>query len=153
MEHIFFKDTQGSALFGITSPYLLFLDDERMPDKVGNYINPFEIRDLYKNKRWIICRNFDEFTKCIIKNGLPSHISFDHDLGEDESKKLIEKGLSKRKARQIKKTVKTGYDAIKWLGSYIKDFNIELPICYVHSQNPVGKENIENFLKFIKKYE
>lgn len=76
--------------------------------------------------------NYEEFILYIEKNGLPDIISFDHDLGIGNS----------------------GYDCAKWLVDYCLDKNLQLPKYLVHSQNPVGKENIEyllnNFLKFQK---
>ena len=94
----------------------LYLDDIRIP----------------KNKGWVIVRSYNEFVDWIEKNGLPSEISFDHDLGEDNTK--------------------TGYDAAKWLGQYCWDNGLPIPNWNVHSANPVGKENIEGYLNNIKKY-
>lgn len=69
-------------------------------------------------------KNFNEFIIFIKLNGLTKFISFDHDLGEG----------------------KTGYDCAKFLISYCLDNNLSLPNWKVHSQNPVGKENIEKLL-------
>jgi len=102
----------------------LFLDDERMPAK-------YDLNTL-------IARNKKEVAEYILYfNSLPTFISFDHDLGKQEP---------------------TGYDIAKWLveldmaeGFYNipKDFTF-----YVHSQNPIGKKNIEmylnNYLEFRK---
>ncbi len=74
--------------------------------------------------------NFDEFVKFIADKGLPNFISFDHDLGEE----------------------KTGYDCAKFLVDYCLDQNLKLPEFYVHSQNPVGKENIEKLLDNFNKF-
>ena len=74
--------------------------------------------------------NFDEFVKFIAEKGLPNFISFDHDLGEE----------------------KTGYDCSKFLVDYCLDHNLKLPEFHVHSQNPVGKENIEKLLKNFNKF-
>ena len=69
-------------------------------------------------------RSFTEFVTYIEANGLPDFISFDHDLGLQES----------------------GYDCAKWLVSYCLDNEMALPDFMVHSQNPVGKRNIESLL-------
>lgn len=42
---------------------------------------------------------------------------------------------------------KTGYECAKWLVEYCLDNDLDLPLCYVHSMNPVGKDNINNLLK------
>jgi len=68
--------------------------------------------------------NYADFVEYITQNGLPDFISFDHDLGEDES----------------------GYDCAKYLVEYCIEYNLPLPKFSVHSQNPVGKENIERLL-------
>lgn len=69
-------------------------------------------------------RSFTEFITYIEANGLPDFISFDHDLGLQES----------------------GYDCAKWLVAYCLDNEMELPDFVVHSQNPVGKQNIASLL-------
>ena len=69
-------------------------------------------------------RSFKEFVTYIEANGLPYFISFDHDLGLQES----------------------GYDCAKWLVAYCLDNEMKLPDFVVHSQNPVGKQNIASLL-------
>lgn len=97
--------------------YNIFLDDERFPSAKDE-------------KEYIIVRNYDEFVDLINKYGLPKYISFDRDLGENE----------------------TGYDCAKFLVEYCLDNN-KKPIFefYVHSQNPVGKENIKRLLNNFKR--
>lgn len=104
--------------------YRLFLDDERFPPNDG--------------MDWVIVRDYASATEFVMKNGGPLFCSFDHDLGSGPS----------------------GYDFVKWLVEHdqnsiedgkgdvlTNEFNF-----YVHSQNPVGKENIvrhmKNYLKF-----
>lgn len=73
--------------------------------------------------------DYDGFVEFIGLNGLPDFISFDHDLGLG----------------------KTGYDCAKFMVEYCLDNNI-IKINYtVHSQNPVGKENIEGLLNNFNK--
>jgi len=73
--------------------------------------------------------NFEEFVAFISQNGMPDFISFDHDLGLE----------------------KTGFDCAKWLVEYCLDNQVSLPDFAVHSQNPVGKENIEKLLENFRK--
>jgi|AntRauTorckE6833_2_1112554.scaffolds.fasta_scaffold00015_22 hypothetical protein len=86
--------------------YALYIDDERSP----------------KTERdWVVVRTYNAFVTTIEERGMPEHISFDHDLGEDEP---------------------TGYDCAKWLveqGYVPQSYN-------VHSANPVGAENIRGLL-------
>lgn len=96
----------------------LFLDDERFPPDDG--------RD------WVVARTAKEAMRHCINQGTPSYISFDHDLGADEW---------------------TGHDFAKWLVENDLNFStfpkIQFPTnfaFYVHSQNPIGKANIEGLL-------
>lgn len=76
-----------------------------------------------------ICRNVRQATIIMNECGCPVFISFDHDLGDNEP---------------------TGYDLAKWMiekdldsaGQFIPDeFTFD-----IHSQNPVGSENIRKLL-------
>jgi len=93
----------------------LFIDDERDPPNDG--------------RKWVVARNMLEFQLKAIEHGsMPSFISFDHDLGENQP---------------------TGYDIAKFIvecdlagdATLPKDFDY-----YVHSQNPIGKANIEGYI-------
>lgn len=82
---------------------------------------------------WYICRNYEQVRQCINRLGWPSFISFDHDLGEHEfTGKQIANYLIHR-------------DIL--VGDMPDDFSF-----YVHSQNPIGAENIRallnNYLEF-----
>ncbi len=113
----------------------LFLDDIRNP----------------KTEGWEIVRNYDDFVKYITVNGLPDEISFDHDLGDDIARENVENGMSKRKARLLKKESKSGYDCAKWLCEYCWGNGLPLPSWNVHSANPVGRDNIIAVLKSFEK--
>ena len=77
---------------------------------------------------YIGIRSYTEFVAYITDKGLPDFISFDHDLGLEES----------------------GYDCAKWLVNYCLDYDLRLPQFNVHSQNPVGKINILSLLNNFK---
>lgn len=78
-----------------------------------------------KAKDWIVVRSYNDFVSWIQNNGVPDEISFDHDLGQE---------------------TKTGYDAAKWLCAYCMDNCLPLPSWNIHSANPVGADNIKNYL-------
>ena len=96
--------------------YKMFIDDERFP-----------VTD-----DWIIVRSSKEAIECVLKNGFPCHINFDHDLGgEDTSMKFI-----------------------NWLIDYMLDCELHFKPDFtwsVHSQNPVGAENIRQIMTAIVK--
>ena len=105
----------------------LFIDDERSPHEVFWADSGTLAR--YHEQDWEIARSMVQVAAAINRHGkMPSFISFDHDLGEFS---------------------KTGYDIAKWLCEldmqqqyrFSKDFNY-----YVHSQNPIGKQNIESYI-------
>ena len=95
----------------------MFLDDIREP----------------KNNYDVIVRNYDEAINSVKQKGIPSFISFDHDLGCDEKGNVL----------------KSGYDFAKWLVDmdieniykFPNDFSFE-----VHSANPIGRNNINSIL-------
>lgn len=78
-----------------------------------------------KDFNYSIVRNYDDFVYMIENFGIPNFISFDHDLGLG----------------------KTGFDCAKFLVDRMLNQNVNYRIEYtVHSQNPVGKENIQGLL-------
>ena len=46
---------------------------------------------------------------------------------------------------------KTGYDCAKWLCDYCVENKLPLPEYFIHSMNPVGRENILSTLKSCEK--
>ena len=116
----------------------IFLDDIRFPNEVAIYT-----KNRVYGYNWVIVRNYEQFVRtCRDHWNDIQRISFDHDLRQDEAKEKRKNGMSKRKARQEKKLSKSGMDCAKWFIDYIIDHPRFLPVIYIHSQNPVGKENI-----------
>jgi hypothetical protein len=102
-------------------PYRIYLDDERTP-KFGP---------------WYIVRSYDEFVRTIKLNGMPTEISFDHDIASyDENDKE-----------------KTGLDAARFVVDYCMDNDLPCPDFNVHSANPIGAENIKSLLEHFKRYQ
>jgi hypothetical protein len=130
--------------------YNLLLDDIRSPEDVANYILPVEIRPLYRKEKWVVVRSFSDFKSTILALGLPKRISFDHDLADDHyhiNFNYWELDPSIREQYDD-----TGYDAAKWLCDYCQKHSLKLPECYVHSANPVGRENIKSYLENFEKH-
>lgn len=105
----------------------MFLDDIRVP----------------KNDYDVIVRSFEEAINFVNQNGIPTFISFDHDLGCDE----------------IGNILKSGYDFAKWLVDMDIENIYKFPNNFtfdIHSANPIGKNNIKsilnNYLLFKVKY-
>lgn len=134
--------------------YKLFLDDKRNPVHCVTYMhlrigkkNP-----IYLENGWVIARNYESFKNTIESMGLPEFISFDHDLAIEhygigtESKEAWE-WYHMRTDREM-----TGYDCAKWLVNYCLDNKLVLPEYAVHSDNPVGSDNILKYLKLGEKW-
>ena len=97
----------------------LYLDDERFP----------------KSKDWNIVRDFGEFKSWIEENGLPSLVSFDHDLGKNDDGTIKENGV----------------DCARWMCNYCADSGLPLPKYNIHTANSVGHDNILSVLKTFEK--
>lgn len=124
----------------------LFLDDIRMPKDVYEYIK----NDIYLSLNWDIVRNYNDFVQYITDTGLPDIISFDHDIADSHytpQHLWDDYNASKKWQEEQVHTEKTGYDCAKWLVEYCLNNDLDLPFCYVHSMNPVGKDNINHLLK------
>jgi hypothetical protein len=123
----------------------LFLDDQRFPHNVTWVELPLV--------EWIIVRNYNEFVNEVLTNGIPNIVSFDHDLGFEHQRdyfnvqKDVDKIIDPLKLNYKKYKQKTGYDAAKWLVEYCIDKNIPFPTYYIHSMNPIGARNIENYIQ------
>lgn len=99
---------------GIKPSYKLFIDDERFP--VTN--------------DWVIARSSDEAIAMVTMHGMPTEISFDHDLGGDDTSRLF----------------------IMWMVDALLDGLITIPEGFtfsVHSQNPIGAEWIRSTMRGI----
>lgn len=127
---------------------LLWLDDIRDPN-TNDWLVFSPIEQPYE---CIWVKSYNEFINWITKNGLPDGICFDHDLGNDVAINAREKGMTKKKARQLKQVEKTGFDCAKWLVEYCMDNHKQLPVYNIQSANPVGKENIDGILKSYNKF-
>jgi len=125
--------------------YNLFLDDFRVPS------DAFWItyNTMYNKLKWEIVRDFDEFKEFVEKHGKDiSIISFDHDLadshyiyGEPDYNQCEEK---------------TGYHCAIWFCDYflenISKYLTDFPKTFCHSQNIIGKDNIEIYIRNFKRH-
>ena len=124
----------------------VFLDDMRIPSSVYSYTHNL----IYLENDWIIVRNYDEFVKDILDNGIADFYSFDHDLADEHYG--MQEHLDEMDYAMFEE--KTGYDCAKWLINYCMDNNVSPPDYLVHSMNTAGATNIkyliENYKRFLK---
>lgn len=125
--------------------YKLFLDDVRDPIHCVHYMHTrVGSRNQLYAQNWVVVRNFEEFVSTITERGLPSLVSFDHDLAPEHYDPSMLDYPEKVMFKDF--TVKTGYDCAKWLVAYCKTNKLHLPECFIHSMNPVGSQNIKHAL-------
>ena len=118
--------------------YSLFLDDVRYPKQVTWTELPLV--------EWKIVRNYDEFVRFITQNGLPTRVSFDHDLADSHYSDAHSTTIPYESY-----TEKTGYDCAKWLAKYCAEHKLPFPETFVHSLNPVGSDNIKSIVQSFRK--
>lgn len=118
----------------------LFLDDERLPNQVEEWI-AFNYLDF----EWQIVRNYDDFVKAVEEEEF-DYISFDHDLDRSSTFECIRCNSSKEKFdyRRIKE--KTGYHCAKFIKEHYTKQGKDIPKYIVHSLNEKGRENIIEIL-------
>lgn len=98
----------------------LFLDDIRTVDMVYPNASQGEFH---------VVRNYADFVEYITETGLPDFISFDNDLGLDQTGNVAP----------------DGYAAAKWL-VYKSGYDLRNLQFHVHSANPVAAEQIRGLL-------
>jgi hypothetical protein len=129
--------------------YNLFLDDFR--DTRMAFISTRDKR--YVNMNWIIVENYNQFISYIIKNGVPTLVSFDHDIGfEHYDLKGCTKFSSWGEYYVSTDREMTGYDCAVWLCEYCLKNNKKFPEYIIHSSNMVGSANIDGYIKNFLKY-
>lgn len=94
----------------------LFIDDERMPPS------------SHDNTSWDVVRSSLEAIQYMMDHGCPMFISFDHDLGGDDTAMRVVKWMVERDIDTDGQFMPQGFTFV------------------VHSQNPIGAANISNML-------
>ena len=108
----------------------IFLDDERNPEDVFWLSYPQGIE-------WYVVRTYADFYFCICHMGDEEYVvSFDHDI---QDYNLLGNEL-------------TGYDCLKSLVDFCLDTGAKLPVSFFHTQNPVGKQNMQAYYENAKKH-
>ena len=69
----------------------------------------------------------------LLESGLVTHISLDHDLGDDEG-------------------IGTGNDVLVWIEEQVYANNFDPPRIFVHSANPSAKQKMQAGIEQIRKF-
>jgi hypothetical protein len=117
--------------------YMIFLDDERVPEGVT-----WKILPSHYSGDWVILRSYDEFVTHITAAGLPAFIAFDHDLADEH----YVDGYPGNPPKYDKYKERTGYHCAQWLLDYCLKHKLSVPRFAVHSMNQVGGANIRAVL-------
>lgn len=130
--------------------YFLFLDDFRNPEDCVTYMHrKIGAKNTIYLQDWTIARSYKEFVWMIEEKGLPSFVSFDHDLADDCYGREMSKECMEEFYKEDKREM-TGYDCAKWLVRYCIARELNFPAYAIHSMNPVGAENIERVIQNFK---
>ncbi len=124
--------------------YRLFLDDCRNPQDCLPYMHRRVGKDnLLYMEEWKVVRNYKEFIEAIKTYGLPTVVSFDHDLAFQHYEfgtRTPEDWEELQKGGDIEET---GYDCAVFLYEYCYHHKLPTPKIMVHSMNSVGRQRIE----------
>lgn len=85
---------------------------------------------------WVACRWPAEVI-ALLETGNVTHLSLDHDLGEDSSYA----------------NPRTGMDVVTWLEEAVVVRGFKLPLCSVHSMNPVRAPIMRRILARLRMWE
>lgn len=83
-----------------------------------------DLRTPPADRDWLVCRSSQEALNRIMDIGMPSFVSFDHDLGEDDTTMVF----------------------LRRLVNEVWDGKTAIPDYQIHSANPVGSLNIHSFM-------
>lgn len=127
--------------------YHLFLDDSRKPkDVTWLELPPY---------CWVEVKTYAEFVKVITERGIPTTVSFDHDLADEHYK---EYAVAHDKNSPTFGTIqydrlkeKTGMDCARWLAHLCVERNVPIPLYYIHTLNPIGRQNIFSVMESARK--
>lgn len=100
----------------------LFLDDERVPQDVTWIGYPDDIE-------WYSFNRMSDFLFAVFNMEGEYILSFDHDLAEFD----------------LSGNENTGYVALKAVIDYCMNSGLPIPVCYFHTQNPIGRGNMKYY--------
>ncbi len=127
----------------------LFLDDIRMPE--DSWIYSERVKMLEKSKtqscEWTIVRNYEDFCEFINKFGIPSMVSFDHDLCEEHMKYYFDFVSKNGYIDYSNISTKTGKHCAEYFLDKWTEAGKPSTQVFVHSANRWGQVEIKNVLK------
>jgi hypothetical protein len=130
--------------------YRLFLDDLRAPTDCVTYMHRrIGKLNLEYIQKWKVVKNYEEFVATVKLLGLPEVVSFDHDLSPDQYGREMD-FVSMKEYYETEDREMTGYDCVKWLCDYCRKNELKFPRFYLHTLNPVGRQNMADYIENYK---
>jgi len=126
--------------------YNLFLDDIRKPKDAWLYDQNITLIDASGIDNWATVRDYTEFTFMIRTMGIPTVVSFDHDLHFEHMRHYFDVVQTTGLVEYGNLKHKTGLACAQYLIDACCESKVPLPKCYVHSANEVGRDNIKKLL-------
>lgn len=118
--------------------YNLFLDGIRQPDDAFISDERMTLFTASGITDWLVVRNYDSFVKVIKDLGLPNAVSFGHDLHFEHVKYYAEHTIRNGYIEYESFKHKTCKHCADFLVSYVRENNLQLPKCFIHSANEHG---------------
>lgn len=129
--------------------YALFLDDD--PNRIPGKLSWIEL----PLREWVFVRTYDEFVKTINERGIPDTCSYDHDLfREHYDEYAIAHNPNSPTFGRIRYEIfkeKTGMECARFLANLCVERQIPIPPYFVHTLNPIGRENIRLIMEGARK--
>ena len=126
--------------------YNLFLDDQRDPEDAYLSDTRRMLVDVSNASTWEVVRSYPEFVACLKRRGFPDRVSFDHDLHFEHVRYFVEHTMTTGFIEYANFTHKTGKHCADFLVNALLEVDFPAPICYVHTANHVGRNEIRKSL-------
>lgn len=126
--------------------YNLFLDDTREPPQAFCYDDGVLLVLMTGITDWVIARDYRQFEFILEKRGMPTVISFDHDLHFEHVKYYMNHTVNTGLIEYERFKHKTGKHCAELVLLKLLMNPGPSPRCYVHSANDVGRKEIRKVL-------
>lgn len=100
----------------------------------------------------VLVKSYETLVSTLLSRGIPDMVSMDMDLCP-EHYIIGARNYFTHLSGYEKCPTKNGLDAAKFMVSYCEKHKEKLPVVYIHSQNPAGRQAILNLINNYKKKE
>lgn len=112
----------------------IFLDDLRSLQEAETLTG----NTIYTSVQWVVVRSYKDFKELLDSlQTAPLRVSFDHDLGHIPEDNEVEKDGKLCADHLVRICIEKGWD---------------MPMCFIHSANPIGRQRIQYVLDDFIRY-